>query len=393
MQVNTRVKRAPWWLTVTVIWVLSRVVTTLFLLSFAARQQENAWTGAHPDYFSFASLWDGTWYHIIATSGYPTELPTTPDGRVGENAWAFMPGYPMLVRGLMMLFGSGWEVTSVVVSVVFSWAGALLFYQLMRTRLPPGTSIFAVVLLCVAPLSPIMQVAYAESMHAFFLTLALYLVVTRNYRWLFPIIAIMAITRPTGLAFALALGLHVVHRWVRRGQDPFSRSERWLTVGSAVFSGAMGLVWPALAWMVTGSITAYTDTELAWRAPYIGHGELTPFTPWVQGANFWFPAPWGPIILAGVAAGFVVFLTLPSTRKLGFDLIAWAVSYALYLAAVFFPQSSTFRLLLPLFPLVGALAQPRSRWYRAALVGVSLLGQWVWIDWCWWVDDHDWTPP
>lgn len=218
MQVNTRVKRAPWWLTVTVIWVLSRIVTTLFLLSFAARQQANAWTGAHPDYFSFASLWDGTWYHIIATSGYPTELPTTPDGRVGENAWAFMPGYPMLVRGLMMLFGSGWEVTSVVVSVVFSWAGALLFYQLMRTRLPHGTSIFVVVLLCVAPLSPIMQVAYAESMHAFFLTLALYLLVTRNYRLLFPVIAIMAITRPTGLAFALALGLHVIYRWVRRGQ-------------------------------------------------------------------------------------------------------------------------------------------------------------------------------
>ena len=35
------------------------------------------------------------------------------------------------------------------------------------------------------------------------------------------------------------------------------------------------------------SATAYTDTELAWRAPYIGYEELVPFTPWFQGAEWW----------------------------------------------------------------------------------------------------------
>ena len=55
-------------------------------------------------------------------------------------------------------------------------------------------------------------------------------------------------------------------------------------------------------------------------------------------------------------------------RRLGVDLRFWMLSYSLYLLAVFFPQSSTFRLLMPLSPLLGAVAQPRSRLYRACLV-------------------------
>jgi hypothetical protein len=65
----------------------------------------------------------------------------------------------------------------------------------------------------------------------------------------------------------------------------------------------------------------------------------------------------------------------------------------LYLAAVFFPQSSTFRLLMPTFPLLGALAVPRSRIFRILLVLASVAGQVLWLHWCWWVDGYDWTPP
>ena len=43
----------------------------------------------------------------------------------------------------------------------------------------------------------------------------------------------------------------------------------------------------------------------------------------------------------------------PAVKRLGVDLRFWVASYALYLLAVFFPQSSTFRLLMPMFPLLG----------------------------------------
>ncbi|BDZ38859.1 hypothetical protein GCM10025863_14730 [Microbacterium suwonense] len=43
------------------------------------------------------------------------------------------------------------------------------------------------------------------------------------------------------------------------------------------------------------------------------------------------------------------------------------------------PQSSTLRLLMPLTPLWGALAVPRSRSYRWTMLGLCLLTQWLWI--------------
>ncbi len=392
-RVRIRYRMTPWWLRVVVVWAVSRVVTTGILLWFAARQPENPWTGAHPDYLSFAQLWDSTWYHIVAAAGYPSVLPVTADGHVGENAWAFMPGYPLLVRGLMIVTGLPWAPVSVFVSVAFSLAAALMIYRMLRLVLPGETALFAVVLFCFGPLSPVLQVSYAESMHVFLLALALWLLLQRRYVALIPVVAVMALTRPSGLAFALALGLHVVHRFVTRARDPFPTWERILTAGVAVFSGLMGLAWPFLAWMATGSNTAYTDTELAWRVPYLGYRELVPFTPWVQGAEFWMPGPLGIVALVLVVVGFFAFLFTPWARRLGVTLRIWVASYALYLLAVFFPQSSTFRLLLPMFPLAGALAQPRSRWYRAVLVVLLIAGQWVWCYFCWWIDGYDWTPP
>jgi len=390
---RVRYRLTQWWLRVLVVFVVSRIVTTALLLSFAARQPANAWTQASPGYFDFARIWDGHWYSIIAATGYPAELPITDEGRVGENAWAFMPVYPMLVRLLMVLTTLDYGVVAVAVSVVFALAAALMFYKLMRLVLPEGSALFAVALYCFAPLSPILQVAYAESMHAFLLTLALYLLLQRRYWMLLPVIAVMALTRPSGLAFALALALHVVYRWVVRARDPFPVRERVASVVVGLFSALMGVAWLLIAWAVTGSFTAYTDTELAWRAPYVGYGELVPFTPWVQGAEFWLGTPAGPIALGVLVVAFAAFLFTPAVRRLGVDLQFWSASYALYLLAVFFPQSSTFRLLLPLFPLWGALAQPTSWLSRSVLLAACIAGQWGWIHIAWWVDGYDWTPP
>lgn len=383
-----------------VIFAASRVVTTSLLLWYAGMQGPNAWTGAQPGYFDFAKIWDGHWYFIVAVAGYPTDLPLTEDGHVAENAWAFMPAYPSIVRVVMLLTGLDFSVAAVLVSVAFALGAALMFYRLMALVLPSSSALFAVVLFCVAPLSPVLQVAYAESMHAFLLTLALYLLVRRRYWLLLPVIAVMSLTRPSGLAFALALLLHVIYRWwlARSGREEFPVGERVASVAAGLFSAFMGVAWLLIAWGMTGSFTAYTDTELAWRASYIGYTELVPFTPWFQAAVWW--ANWWQVPVWLVIGGLVVLIVwaavclfLPPVRRLGVDIRLWLASYSLYLLAVFFPQSSTFRLLMPLFPALGALAVPRSRVYRVALVVVFILGQWAWIHVAWWVDGYDWSPP
>jgi hypothetical protein len=109
-----------------------------------------------------------------------------------------------------------------------------------------------------------------------------------------------------------------------------------------------------------------------------------PFTPWIESANFYFAPPWGMVLLALILAAAIAAFFSGPVRRLGTDLRLWVASYALYVLAVFFPQTSTLRILTPLFPLFGALAQPRSRIYRVAIVSVFLAGQAVWLIASWW---------
>jgi hypothetical protein len=390
-----RYRLTPWWVRVLVIYLLSRVVTTAILLVAAANQPENAWTAANPNYFDYAKVWDGHWYFIVAVVGYPTELPMVSGGHVGESAWAFMPGYPSFVRLLMQITGLDFAVLAVIVSVAFSIGTALVLYRLFDRVLAHG-ALFAVALYCFAPLSPIYQVAYAESMHLFFLTLALYLLVQRQYVLLVPVIGVMALTRPSGLAFALALGLHFLWRYRRRFVEDFPDREQLAAVIATIFSAFAGIAWLLVAWAVTGIPNAYTETELAWRSAYIGYQELVPFTPWIWSGSFWLQFDEGPWIIAGAAAfiiGFFALLFTPAARRLGVDLRFWLASYMLYLLAVFFPQSSTFRLLVPLAPALGILAQPKSPVYRFALIALSIAGQIWWVRNAWFISEQDWSPP
>ncbi len=82
------------------------------------------------------------------------------------------------------------------------------------------------------------------------------------------------------------------------------------------------------------------------------------------------------VCVVGLAA---VLLFEPHVRRLGVELRLWSASYLLYLLLVFFPQSSIFRLLLPLSPMWGAFALPRSRAWRIGVLVVGLAAQWWWI--------------
>ncbi len=394
---RARYRVVPWWVRVSVVYLVARLVTGAMLLAFASVQTANSFTVQHPSYLSFASIWDGAWYRVIASSGYPSTLPVDTAGHVTENAWAFMPAYPFLVRGLMVLTGASFEAVAVAVSFAAGWGAALVFRRLMGRFLDDGRATFATVLFCVAPVSAVFQVAYAEAMGLFLLLVALLLMVDRRWWTMLPVVLLLGMTRPTGLAFALLvvlfLGVWAVRpAWVREtGRLTVRRAVPPLVVG--VVSGLVGLAWPAIAWAVTGVPKAYTDTELAWRSSYIGWQELVPFTPWIQGFGWWFRQPAGGVLLAVAVVGFAVFVLHPAARRIGLELRLWGVAYVVYLLAVFFPQSSTWRILLPIAPLLGIVALPRSRVYRVLLVVVCLGLQWVWLDTCWWVDGYDWTPP
>lgn len=394
-----RYRLTPWWVKILVIFAASRIVTTIILVVFAWFQQANPWTGAHPDYFSFAQIWDGTWYHIVATSGYPQHLTYDAQGHVEQNTWAFLPAYPFLCGAITAVTGLPFSVVGVFVAVGFAAGTALVFYTMLEPQLGSSTAMFSVVLFCFAPLSPIFQVDYAESMQLFFLACALLYLQRRHYWAMLPFAAIMSFTRPTGLAFALALGLHVVYRFVVRARDPFPPRQMLAAVCAAVISALLGYAWPFIAGVVTGVPDAYTATELSWRAPYVGWGGLVPFQPWIQGALWWsrwigLPNQYLGAVGLVIAIGlFTAIMFTRPVKRLGVDLRIWVASWTIYLLAVFFPQSSVFRLFVPIFPLLGAIAQPRSLAYRIGIVLVMIAGQVGWVYIAFWVNGYDWTPP
>lgn len=392
-RVRSLYERTPWWARVLVVFALSRVFSTALILFFAHIQATNPWTLAHPHYADYARIWDGQWYYVVAETGYPKTLPVDTLGHIGQNQWAFLPVYPFLVKALTVLTGAAFSPVAVFVSVVSAAGSALVLHRLVRRFLSASSALFAVVLFCVAPLSPLFQLDYAESLFLLEIAAALLLLVERRYGWLILVLAVAAFTRPGVVAFAPALvGLWAV-RYVRRARDPFPVRERRILGALAVVSGVLGFAWPLVAGIATGDIHAYTATELAWRADYIGYGSLLPFTPWVQGANWWLPGGAGILVLAVAVLLFGLFQFSPWVRRMPVELRLWVGAYALYLLAVFFPQTSTFRVLMPIFPLLGALAVPRSWVFRGLLVAGGLAGQVVWMYLCWFVNGYDWTPP
>lgn len=371
---------------IAIIYIVARTITTLFLIAAASASTSLSRFGAEPGLASFVLGWDAQWYWTVAEYGYPTELPLTDSGEVAENAWAFMPVFAYVAKIVGMPFGA-WGAGAFLISIVAGYFSCLALHRLLRERIGRGAATWAVVFFSAGPLAAMFQVGYAESLFLLLLFLALDAVARRRYAWLYLLVPVMAFTRPGVLAFALYLGLHGILRWWRRRDDPIPSSHVLHIIAAGALATVCGFAWQVIAAVATGDPGAYLATELSWRRNWLAGGVegFIPFEGWIQASQFWFaqwglPQAWGPVVLVVIVGGAVATLLYSrSVRALGADLRLWSASYLLYLLAVFFPQSSTFRLLLPISPLWGAVAVPRSRLWRIGVLAACLLGQWTWI--------------
>ena len=372
------------WLAVALIYVAARLVTTAFVLIGVGIVNR---AGGDTTLGSLLMRWDGQWYWVVGSEGYPTELPRNDDGLVTQNAWAFLPLYPAVTRAVSVLFAGQYPAAAMTVAIVAGYFSSLALYHLLRERIPVDAALWAVALYAAGPLAALFQMGYAEGMFLLWLFLALLMLIRRRFGWLYVLIPLMGFTRPGVLAFALLLGLYGIVRWVRRAADPLPVREIVHIVGLGLLAAAVGFAWQLIAGWATGDPSAYLETELAWRRGWTGaDGGFVPFEGVVQASIIWFriwglPPGWGPVALVVVVAALaLVLLFEPHVRRLGMEVRLWSASYLTYLLLVFFPQSSTFRLLMPLAPLSGAVALPRSTAWRVSMLVVGLAGQWWWID-------------
>lgn len=408
---GTRAARWPWWLQVGGIYLAARLVSACIFMAAALHQGVNPWFPAKPDYWNFINIWDARWYGEALRNGYPAQLPTDDAGAVQENTWAFYPLFPLLGRTLAGLAGIAPAAALTVIAMLSGLAAALVVYRLFRHKATHRTALWGTVFFSTFPVSPVLQVPYAESLNLLLLAAALLLVLRRRYLWAMPVVLLMCLSRPTGVPFAAMVGLLFLYRVYPslvatvRGRPrtgavhspdlgmpaagtpaagtpaagPHSPGELWSLAGLAAVSGLGALMWPALAWAVTGDVQAYTKTETVWR----GH-DLVPFKPWFDTGVQLFGPVLGLLAPFVFVAAFVLLMMSRPVAALGTELRLWCGCYVGYLLVFLHPQTSTFRMLLPLFPLaLGAALVSRSRAYRATVVVMFILLQIVWTVWLW----------
>ncbi|KRA22330.1 hypothetical protein ASD65_17760 [Microbacterium sp. Root61] len=367
---------------VLVLWAGARALSLLLLWVAYQASRLGAW-GFGPDrlpvttFLNFLADWDAARYGRIADSGYPVSLPMNVAGVIQPNDWAFLPVFPALERGTAEVLGVSWQAAGVALSILASAGATVLLFVLLRRVTTPHSAWWAVVLFSVGPLSFVFVLAYAESLFLALVFACLLLAVDRRYAWIAPIGVVAAFTRPGAVALALGLALLFVVRWLRRAEDPFPLGQRIGLVASGLTLAVAGVAWAPIVEAVTGTTNAYVRTEMAWWVPFIGSAEFVPLTPWFRLAGTYLGVVGIAIVLA-IAVAFVLWLRSRHVRRLGIEITAFAASYGLYIFAVFMPQQSIFRLLLPLSPLLADdrlhSSARRRRWVVGTAVGLQAVG-------------------
>ena len=368
---------------------LRAVSAVIVLLAVNDQVPVDSWTGPDVDYFDMTVLWDGSWYRTVAEQGYPPELPLDPtSGRPSQNAWAFYPLYPLLARGLMGVTGLGFPVVASTLALVCGLGAALLMAGLLAERVGQRVALATVAVWAAFPSAVSLQLSYTESLAMLVLCGFLWAVMRQRWAVAAGLALVLGLTRPIALPLLAVVAIALVARWRRRRESPVSGGEYLAGAGALAACAVSGLTWPTIAWAVTGSATAYTDTMAAWRAG----GEIVPLKPWLWMSEWVFrdyelAATYGPVALAAVVTVVVVMVCGPWARALGPELRSWCLAYPAYLGLVLDPFTSIFRYLLPLFPLIvvllgGGWADRRPRflgWRTGALVAAGVVGQAIWV--------------
>ena len=352
------------------------------------------WTGPTVEPIDMTVLWDGSWYRYIAEHGYPRVLPVdAASGHVAQNAWAFYPLFPLLARMLMTATGLGFPVVASSLSLVCGLGAAVIMGRLLAERVGDRAALATVAVWGAFPAAVALQIAYTEAIAMLVLCALLWALIRRNWIATGVLALLLGVTRPIAVPVAVVVAVVLWLRWRRRTTDPIRDGEYGAGVFALAASAVGAIAWPLIAWQVTGSRTAYTDTMAAWR---VG-GEITPFKPWLGMSQWAFRGfaggnVYGPVALAALTTAIVVLTCGPWATRLGPELRVWCLAYPAYLAVVLDPFTSIFRYALPLFPLVALVVagswrapgwlETRARWLwtRAAVfVAIGIGGQVLWI--------------
>lgn len=368
-------------------WYTAARLVTVSLLALAhvgARSGWWPWTNYDTgrSFGGFLQWWDGHAYQVIATEGYPSTLPRTAEGLVQQNEWAFLPGYPAVARWVMAWTGIDFPAAGALVTLVAGAVAVLALYAVVVHQFGTDRAVRAAALFACNPLSIVFHVTYAETLFLALAFTALALLVRGRWVALVPFAVAASIVRPGALFIPAALGVVFLEAVLRRRR---MRWTRWAAlVGAGLVTAAAGLAWPVVVSAVTHTPDAYVLTELSWWRDIVGVVDFVPLTPsfllgWSLGGVV-------GVVVAAVALGTVAVVAVRRSRGAAVPLRAAVLSYGLYVIAVFLPQQSLFRLLLPAAPALASATFTGTRRRFAVACAASLALQpvaivFLWLTW------------
>lgn len=361
--------------------------------------------GPSPTWLQAHSVWDAEWYKIIATEGYPREVPTFKDtGRVTIGALAFFPLYPAITSFFMWIFGGSFEVTGLVLNLIFTTAALSLLYvwiyQESKRKWAAFLGVFSIFLL---PSHYILHVTYTESLALLLLISVLYLISKGRFLAAIPVVILLSLTRNIAPAVGLVwlfYGVSVVVPYIKTHRSEYSPKEMVMLNRSVVLRyGALGttiaasvFTWMVMAWAWTGSRTAYMDTYKAWRQGESGF--LWWFTAGPFGKSDIYPFgeigvyPMGTMVMVIPVLFFsLLALTWPSDYPKILKMMPMA--FSLYLFIFTIPGGSEWRYMLLGLYLIPFTKVPEDKTKRILYFSALLLAFMVSLYWTnWWISNR-----
>lgn len=132
-RVAHRFAALPAWAQVLSIWAPSRLWGFIVFWVVGMQQvagQQKIGDGHVPTLLEYLGWWDAEWYERIYKNGYPVQLPIYDNGVVGHNTWAFLPAQPTIAGFIADTTGIPFALSTVMLSVVVSFALAWVIYLL-----------------------------------------------------------------------------------------------------------------------------------------------------------------------------------------------------------------------------------------------------------------------
>ena len=297
------------------------------------------------------------WYLGIADHGYTGSLGI----RFNSNNLAFFPLYPALIKTVAGVTPGSRATVGLLIAIGFSFVAAWGVFAVGDRLYGRRVGTVLTVLWGVLPVAIVQWMGYTESMFTAFAAWALYAALTGRWVWAGSLAVLAGLTRPTGIAVAVAVSVAAL--------PAVFRGDRRALAGALIAPlGWLGYV----AWVGqrVGRVDGYFAVQKLWRNEWDG-GATTLREVRQLLVYMTRPQLFLVVVSLMLIVSVVLYLLCLADRQPLALLVFTGVLLAVALGSsgVYFPRT---RFLLPGFPLLLPIALALARARRTAVAAVVL---------------------